>query len=121
MKWLGSLFCWIGIGIGCLPSGYAEVYEGRTVWEVQVSCVSAEDLVTAIQQNIVLHSGDERFNGDLEYDALDLRQAIDEFEKRYIVKMLGQNQDHKGKAAAALNIDTKTLHRKMKKYQIIMP
>jgi PAS domain S-box-containing protein len=67
------------------------------------------------------HPGDEHFNADLEQDASDLRQAIDEFEKRHIVKILEQNQGHKGKTAAVLKIDTKTLYRKMKKYQIIMP
>ncbi len=45
----------------------------------------------------------------------DLRQARDSFEKRIILAALNQNHWHRGKAAAALNIDPKTLYIKMKK------
>ncbi|MCP4396860.1 MAG: hypothetical protein GY801_06120, partial [bacterium] len=58
MKWLGSLLFWIGIEIGCLPSGYAEVYEGRIIREVQVSCISSEELVKRVWENIPIQPGD---------------------------------------------------------------
>lgn len=45
----------------------------------------------------------------------DLREATQNFEKRLILMALNQNQWHRGKVAAALNIDPKTLYTKMKK------
>ncbi|MBN2126664.1 MAG: sigma 54-interacting transcriptional regulator [Deltaproteobacteria bacterium] len=45
----------------------------------------------------------------------DLRKAKETFERRCILEALQQNRWHKGKAAAALRIDPKTLYIKMKK------
>jgi len=49
----------------------------------------------------------------------DLRKARENFEKRMILAALNQNRWHRGKAAAALNIDPKTLYTKMKKTGIL--
>ncbi|MBW1737459.1 MAG: sigma-54-dependent Fis family transcriptional regulator, partial [Deltaproteobacteria bacterium] len=45
----------------------------------------------------------------------DLRSAMEIFEKRFILNALNQNQWHRGKVAAALGINPKTLYTKMKK------
>jgi len=47
-----------------------------------------------------------------------LKQAVNEYEKRIILKILNENRWHRGKAASILGIDPKTLYRKMKKYGI---
>lgn len=48
-----------------------------------------------------------------------LNQAMDNFEKNIIRKVLEKNQWRKNKTAAALKINRKTLFRKMKKYDLI--
>jgi PAS domain S-box-containing protein len=48
-------------------------------------------------------------------DLTDLRSAIMSFEKRLILNALNQNQWRRGKVAAMLGIDPKTLYTKMKK------
>jgi transcriptional regulator with PAS, ATPase and Fis domain len=52
---------------------------------------------------------------DVENEVVDLRSATEVFERRYILNALKQNRWHRGKAAAALRIDPKTLYLKMKK------
>jgi PAS domain S-box-containing protein len=47
-----------------------------------------------------------------------LRQTISEYEKAYILRLLKANQWHRGKVAAILRIDRKTLYRKMSKHGI---
>jgi DNA-binding NtrC family response regulator len=56
----------------------------------------------------------ERIFSDFPYP--NLRDAVENFEKRYIYQVLNLNQGQKGKTAEALNIDRKTLYIKMKKY-----
>jgi DNA-binding NtrC family response regulator len=48
----------------------------------------------------------------------DLRIALEECEKQHILGVLEQNQGHKGKTAAMLGIDRKTLYTKLKKYGV---
>jgi two-component system response regulator HydG len=50
--------------------------------------------------------------------ARELRTALEEFEKQLILEALEQNQGHKGKTAAMLGIDRKTLYTKLKKYGV---
>jgi PAS domain S-box-containing protein len=45
--------------------------------------------------------------------------ALEEFEKQYLVRVLEQNHWHRGKTSAALKLPSKTLYRKMKKYQLL--
>lgn len=47
-----------------------------------------------------------------------LRDAVEYFEKRYIVRTLALNRGQKGKTASLLGIDRKTLYIKMKKYEL---
>ncbi len=51
-------------------------------------------------------------------DALPLKDALEAFERQYILTVLKQQQRHKGNTAALLNIDLKTLYRKIKAYHI---
>jgi transcriptional regulator with PAS, ATPase and Fis domain len=48
-----------------------------------------------------------------------LRGVLEEFEKKYLVRVLEQNHWHRGKTSAALKLPSKTLYRKMKKYQLL--
>jgi DNA-binding NtrC family response regulator len=48
-------------------------------------------------------------------DVVNLRSAMEVFEKRIILNALNQNQWRRGKVAAMLGIDPKTLYTKMKK------
>ena len=48
--------------------------------------------------------------------AQNLRMALEEFEKQFIIDTLNQNQGHRTKTAAMLGIDRKTLYTKLKKY-----
>jgi transcriptional regulator with PAS, ATPase and Fis domain len=47
-----------------------------------------------------------------------LRDALERFEKQFILKILEQNQGHRGKTAETLQIPPRTLRRKLEKYQI---
>jgi hypothetical protein len=58
MKWLRKLLCWIGIGLSYIPYGHAEVYEGRIIREVRVSCLSSDTLVTRVRDNISIQPGE---------------------------------------------------------------
>lgn len=62
---------------------------------------------------------EKRIEEDFGNKVTDLRQAREGFEKRVILAALNQNHWHRGKAAAALNIDPKTLYTKMKKVGLI--
>lgn len=48
-----------------------------------------------------------------------LREALEMFEKNFILSTLEQHNGHREKTAKTLGIPTRTLHRKMRKYQII--
>jgi DNA-binding NtrC family response regulator len=48
-------------------------------------------------------------------DVVNLRSAMEVFEKRFILNALNQNQWRRGKVAGMLGIDPKTLYSKMKK------
>lgn len=52
-------------------------------------------------------------------DVSGLREAIEHFEKDFILSVLNNNQWHRGKAASALGIDPKTLYTKMKKIRLL--
>ena len=49
-----------------------------------------------------------------------LREAISYFEKRYVTRLLEQNQWRRGKVADILGVDRRTLFRKIKEYGIKM-
>jgi DNA-binding NtrC family response regulator len=47
-----------------------------------------------------------------------LRVILEEFEQQIILETLNQNKGHRGKTAAMLGIDRKTLYMKLKKYGV---
>jgi len=51
-------------------------------------------------------------------EGLELHQAVEEFEKRYIANILEQHRWHRGKTATTLGIDPRTLYRKIKDYRL---
>ena len=54
-----------------------------------------------------------------EEEMTDLKMATIQFQKSLILKTLRQNRWHRGKVAATLGIDPKTLYTKMKKIGIL--
>ena len=66
-----------------------------------------------------IHGAEEK---SLLYEAdpegIGLRDAMEEFEKRFILKVLEQNQGHRGKTAETLDIPPRTLRRKLERYRI---
>jgi transcriptional regulator with PAS, ATPase and Fis domain len=54
-------------------------------------------------------------------DESGLQNTVEAFEKQHITRVLVQNEWHRGKTAAYLDIPPKTLYRKMKKYQLFAP
>lgn len=66
----------------------------------------------------LLDNGDWDASGS-DAEGLELRQLLDEVEKQVIVRRLDRNHWHRGKTAKALGLPLRTLHRKMKKHQLI--
>ena len=58
-------------------------------------------------------------NGSSGQKSRNLQIAVEEFEKQFITETLEQNRGHRGKTAAMLGIDRKTLYMKLKKYGVI--
>ena len=56
---------------------------------------------------------------DIQENAESLSQAMDNVEKTIIRSVLEKNQWQKSKTATILNVNRKTLFRKMKKYDLI--
>jgi arginine utilization regulatory protein len=50
--------------------------------------------------------------------ALDLNQAVDDFEKSLIIQAINESNGNYSKAARILNIPKQTLHNKIKKHNI---
>ena len=66
------------------------------------------------------HEAEDQISGTEILEAgVELREALDAFEKRYITRMLEQQQWRKGKTAALLGIPRRTLYRKMKKFGLL--
>ncbi|MCP4344292.1 MAG: PAS domain S-box protein [Desulfobacterales bacterium] len=61
-----------------------------------------------------MHLSDE----EIMKNKTDLRTAVQDFEKRYITRLLEKNRWHRGKVSSVLNIDRRTLFRKIKEYNI---
>jgi len=55
---------------------------------------------------------------EFDYESLELQEALEEFEKRLIAKKLYQHNWQRSHTAKTLGITTRTLHRKMTRYQL---
>lgn len=62
---------------------------------------------------------DAKENGPSIQDNIPLDKAIEEFEKFFIPRTLKFYDGHKGKTAETLQIDRKTLYRKLKKFNLV--
>jgi len=74
------------------------------------------------KQGSVLTPADAHDNAiemHIELGKLSLADAVEEFERQYIIHLITKNHGHKGKTAAMLGIDRKTLYRKLKKYGVL--
>ena len=68
------------------------------------------------QRTSRLFEADNDSTEEARQKAQNLRMALEEFEKQFIIDTLNQNQGHRTKTAAMLGIDRKTLYTKLKKY-----
>jgi transcriptional regulator with PAS, ATPase and Fis domain len=55
---------------------------------------------------------------DIPADAEGLREAVDAFEKKFILHTLEKTRWHRSRAASVLKLDRRTLHRKMEAHRI---
>ena len=81
--------------------------------------VEVEDLPERFQQSLSL--GLESESIDFPGDGLNLPQALQEFERRLILKALEKSDWVKSRAAQLLHLNRTTLIEKMKKQQIVTP
>jgi transcriptional regulator with PAS, ATPase and Fis domain len=58
-------------------------------------------------------------SGGAQENDMELRTAVETFEKQYLKNALDRNHWHRGNTAGQLNIPSRTLYRKMKKYRLI--
>ena len=87
---------------------------------------NVRELQHAIERAVILAKGDEILPEDLPYEVAcgpskaSARPAdsLDSMERQHIVRTLHQVAGHRGKAAALLEIDPKTLYRKILAYKI---
>jgi DNA-binding NtrC family response regulator len=86
---------------------------------------NVRELLHAIERGVILSKGDEIEPGDLPPEVLGAGApptapggSLETIERTHIVTTLRQVSGHRGKAAALLGIDPKTLYRKIIGYQI---
>jgi DNA-binding NtrC family response regulator len=88
---------------------------------------NVRELLHAIERAVILSKGDEIFPGDFPPEVLGAHAqsapsaggSLESMERQHIVAVLRQVNGHRGKAAALLAIDPKTLYRKINSYGIV--
>jgi len=88
---------------------------------------NVRELLHAIERAVILSKGDEIFPGDLPPEVLGSNAppvpsssgSLETMERQHIVAVLRRVNGHRGKAAALLAIDPKTLYRKINSYGIV--
>jgi two-component system, NtrC family, response regulator AtoC len=88
---------------------------------------NVRELLHAVERAVILSKGDEIFPADLPPEVLGSNAApapsaggsLETMERQHIVAVLRQVSGHRGKAAALLAIDPKTLYRKISSYGIV--
>ena len=88
---------------------------------------NVRELLHAIERAVILSKGDEIFPADLPPEVLGSNAppvpsasgTLETMERQHIVAVLRQVSGHRGKAAALLAIDPKTLYRKINSYGIV--
>lgn len=56
---------------------------------------------------------------ELNTNRIGLQHAVEQFERQFIQHVLAANAGHKGQTAAQLQVDPKTLYRKIKQYELV--
>jgi DNA-binding NtrC family response regulator len=87
---------------------------------------NVRELLHAVERAVILSKGEEIFPGDLPPEVLGSNAppassaggSLETMERQHIVAVLRQVSGHRGKAAALLAIDPKTLYRKINAYGI---
>jgi DNA-binding NtrC family response regulator len=87
---------------------------------------NVRELLHAVERAVILSKGDEIFPSDLPPEVLGPNAltapsdggSLETMERQHIVAVLRQVSGHRGKAAALLAIDPKTLYRKINSYGI---
>jgi DNA-binding NtrC family response regulator len=88
---------------------------------------NVRELLHAVERAVILSKGDEIFPSDLPPEILGSSPppaasssgSLETMERQHIVAVLRQVNGHRGKAAALLAIDPKTLYRKINAYGIV--
>jgi DNA-binding NtrC family response regulator len=88
---------------------------------------NVRELLHAVERAVILSKGDEIFPSDLPPEILGSTPppaasssgSLETMERQHIVAVLRQVNGHRGKAAALLAIDPKTLYRKINSYGIV--
>jgi two-component system, NtrC family, response regulator AtoC len=88
---------------------------------------NVRELLHAIERAVILSKGDEIFPADLPPEILGSNASpvgsaggsLETMERQHIIAVLRQVNGHRGKAAALLAIDPKTLYRKINSYGIV--
>jgi DNA-binding NtrC family response regulator len=90
---------------------------------------NVRELLHAVERAVILSKGEEIFPSDLPPEivgsnpppAVSSGDSLEAMERQHIVTVLRQVNGHRGKAAALLAIDPKTLYRKINAYSIGPP
>ena len=88
---------------------------------------NVRELLHAVERAVILSKGDEIFPTDLPPEILgsnapsvpSASDSLEAMERQHIIAVLKQVNGHRGKAAALLAIDPKTLYRKINSYGIV--
>src|SRR5207245_2323052 len=88
---------------------------------------NVRELLHAIERAVILATGDELSPSDLPPEILGSNapaapsagDSLETMERQHIIAVLKQVNGHRGKAAALLAIDPKTLYRKINSYGIV--
>ena len=92
------------------------VRELQNVLQRYITLKTLDFMSTSVSKTVVIDDFDTI---DIQNNAESLSQALDSFEKSMIRSVLEKNQWRKSRAASALNVNRKTLFRKMKKYDLL--
>ena len=92
------------------------VRELQNVLQRYITLKTLDFMSTSVPKSVSLDNFDP---ADIRENADSLGQAMDNFEKNVIRTVLEKNQWRKSRTASVLNVNRKTLFRKMKKYGLL--
>ena len=92
------------------------VRELQNVLQRYITLKTLDFMSTSVPKSVSIEDFDPV---DIQENAESLSQAMDSFEKNIIRSVLEKNQWRKNRAASELNVNRKTLFRKMQKYGLL--